>query len=137
MAFVAPPFTLPSPSTWWQARGVRPRLIAAAVLVAAYAVGLAYGSWTRVCAAERCPSISRLIGGPGPQQTSKVYAADGRLIPELGLERRTVLTLNEIPPPVRQAFIPTEDKPFYSPHGIDYWRIFGALKANIVTLGRS
>src|SRR2546428_7049402 len=137
MAFVAPPFTLPSPSTWWQDPKVRARLIAAAVLVAAYAVGLAYGSWTRVCAAERCPSISRLIGGPGPQQTSKVYAADGRLITELGLERRTVLALNEIPLAVRQAFIATEDKRFYSHHGIDYWRIFGALKANIVTLGRS
>src|SRR2546427_8150952 len=93
MAFVAPPLTLPSPATWWQDPKVRGRLIAAAVLVAAYVTALAYGSWTRVCAAERCPSISRLIGGPGPQQTSKVYAADGRLITELGLERRTVLAL--------------------------------------------
>src|SRR5712692_6187504 len=135
MAFVAPPLTLPSPATWWQDPKVRARLIAAAVLVAAYATGLAYGSWTRVCAAERCPSISRLIGGPGPQQTSKVYAADGRLITELGLERRTVLTLNEIPPAVRQAFIATEDKRFYSHHGIDYWRILGALKADVVSLG--
>jgi len=137
MAFAAPPLSLPGPATWWQDPKVRARLIAAAVLVAAYVTGLAYGSWTRVCAAERCPSISRLIGGPGPQQTSKVYAADGRLITELGLERRTVLALNEIPLAVRQAFIATEDKRFYSHHGIDYWRIFGALKANIVTLGRS
>src|SRR5438093_1712929 len=137
MAFAAPPLSLPSPATWWQDPKVRARLIAAAVLFAAYVTGLAYGSWTRVCAAERCPSISRLIGGPGPQQTSKVYAADGRLITELGLERRTVLALNEIPLAVRQAFIATEDKRFYSHHGIDYWRIFGALKANIVTLGRS
>src|SRR3989454_2567892 len=135
MAFVAPPLTLPSPATWWQDPKVRGRLIAAAVLVAVYAVGLAYGSWTRVCAAERCPSISRLIGGPGPQQTSKVYAADGRLMTELGLERRTVLTLNEIPLAVRQAFIATEDKRFYSHHGIDYWRILGALKADVVSLG--
>src|SRR3989442_8406188 len=135
MAFVAPPLTLPSPATWWQDPKVRGRLIAAAVLVAVYAVGLAYGSWTRVCAAERCPSISRLIGGPGPQQTSKVYAADGRLMTELGLERRTVLPLTEIPPAVRQAFIATEDKRFYSHHGIDYWRILGALKADVVSLG--
>src|SRR5881296_66710 len=105
MAFVAPPLTLPSPATWWQDPKVRGRLIAAAVLVALYGVGLAYGSWTRVCAAERCPSISRLIGGPGPQQTSKAYAADGRLIAEYGAERRTVLPLQEIPVHVRQAFI--------------------------------
>src|SRR3989442_15194934 len=136
MAFVAPPFTLPSPSTWWQDPKVRARLIAAAVLVAAYAVGLAYGSWTRVCAAERCPSISRLIGGPGPQQTSKGYAADGRPITGLGLERRTLLALNEIPLPLRQALLPTEDKHFYSPHRLRYRAILGALKANILTLRR-
>src|SRR6059036_3500515 len=137
MAFAAPPLTLPSPATWWQDPKVRARLIAAAVLVAAYVVGLAYGSWTRVCAAERCHSISRLIGGPGPQQTSKVYAADGRLMTELGLERRTVLTLNEIPLAVRQAFIATEDKRFYDHHGIDYWRILGAAKANLLSFGYS
>src|SRR5205823_6964877 len=68
---------------------------------------------------------------------SKVYAADGRLIAELGAERRTVLTLSQIALHVRQAFIATEDKRFYAHHGIDYWRILGALKANIVTLGYS
>src|SRR5713101_626363 len=92
-------------------------MIAAALLAGAYGTGLAYGSWTRVCAAERCPSISRLVIGAGPAQTSKVYAADGRLIAEYGLERRTVLTLTQIPVPVRQAFIATEDKRFYDPTG--------------------
>ena len=104
------------------------------VLGVAYVFGVSYGSWTRVCAAERCPSISRLVSGPGPQQTSKVYAADGRLITELGLERRTVMPLSEIPPSVREAFIATEDKRFYSHHGIDYWRIFGAIKADIFSM---
>ncbi len=135
MAAIPSPVVLPGHAPWWNTGRVRGRLIAAAVLVLAYVSGVAYGSWTRVCAAERCPSISRLIGGPGPQQTSKVYAADGRLITELGLERRTVLTLSQIPPSVRQAFVATEDKRFYGHHGIDYWRIFGALKANIVSLG--
>ena len=50
---------------------------------------MVYGSWTRVCAAERCPSIARILGPQGKQQqTSKVYAADGRLISEYGIERR-------------------------------------------------
>src|SRR5438552_16030976 len=130
MAFVAPPFTLPSPSTWWQDPKVRARLIAAAVLVAAYALGLAYGSWTRVCAAERCPSISRLIGGPGPQQTSTVYPAHGRLITELGPEPRTAPALHEIPLAVRQAFIPSEDKRSYSPPATRYSPSLRAPKAH-------
>jgi len=113
---------------------MRARLIGAAALALAYGIGMGYGSWTRVCAAERCPSISRLVSGPGPQQTSKVYAADGRLITELGLERRTVLKLSEIPPAIREAFIVTEDKRFYSHHGIDYLRIFGAIKADLLSL---
>ena len=125
----------PRPGTWWQHPQNRARLIAVAVLLAAYLVGLAYGSWTRVCAGEHCPSISRLVANPNHQvQTSKVYAADGRLISELGAERRTVLPLTEIPVPLRQAFIATEDKRFYRHHGIDYWRIFGAIKNDLLTM---
>jgi len=123
-----------SPQAWWHDPKTRARLLGAAALAFAYVVGVGYGSWTRVCAAERCPSISRLVSGPGPQQTSKAYAADGRLITELGLERRTVLALSEIPAPVRQAFIGTEDKRFYSHHGIDYVRILGAIKADLLSL---
>src|SRR5881296_1297907 len=137
MASIPAPVSLPSPVTWWQHPKTRARLMAAAVLAAAYLLGLAYGSWTRVCAGEHCPSISRLIGtGDNVQmQTSKVFAADGRLISELGLERRTVLSLNEIPLPVRQAFVATEDKRFYSHHGIDYWRILGAIKNDVLSMG--
>src|SRR5205814_9539741 len=139
MASLPSPVSLPSPFTWWQNPKTRARLIAAAVLAAAYLLGLAYGSWTRVCAGEHCPSISRLIGtGENVQmQTSKVLAADGRLISELGLERRTVLPLSEIPVAVRQAFLATEDKRFYSHHGIDYPRVLGALQANSLSPGYS
>jgi len=122
---------------WWYDPTQRRRVIIATVLALLYGSGLAYGSWTRVCAAERCPSITRIDPRNGRNvqlQTSKVYAADGRLITELGIERRTVLPLEQIPPHVRQAFIATEDKRFYSHHGIDYWRILGALKANVTTL---
>ena len=130
---------IPSPlasssRVWWLPPHLRVRPLVAAVVMAAYGAGLGYGSWTRVCAAERCPSISRLIGAWSPQQTSKVYAADGRLITEFGVERRTVLRLDEIPLSVRQAFVATEDKRFYSHNGIDYLRIFGALKANVLSL---
>ncbi|MBI1966470.1 MAG: PBP1A family penicillin-binding protein [Gemmatimonadetes bacterium] len=135
MASISTPLPLPDIRSWWRNPRVRRALFAGLALGTVYVAGLAYGSWTRVCAAERCPSISRLIGEhSGPQQNSKVYAADGRLISELGAERRTVLSLSEIPLSVRQAFIATEDKRFYSHHGIDYLRILGALKADIQAL---
>src|SRR5258708_10679918 len=122
---------------WWYDPVQRRRAIIAAVLALLYGSGLAYGSWTRVCAAERCPSIMRVDprGGRHEQlQASKVYAGDGRLISELGIELRTVLPLDQIPMHVRQAFIAVEDKRFYKHNGIDYWRILGALKANVLTL---
>src|SRR3989441_11381025 len=52
-----------------------------------------------------------------------------------GVQTCALPILNEIPLAVRQAFIATEDKRFYSHHGIDYWRILGALKADVVSLG--
>src|SRR6266699_1428959 len=122
---------------WWYDPVQRRRAIIAAVLALRLGGGLDCGSWTRVCAAERCPSITRIDPATGHNvqvQTSKVYAADGRLITELGIQRRTVLPLQQIPLFVRQAFIAVEDKRFYAHRGIDYWRILGALKANITTL---
>ncbi len=141
---MAVPTSLPAPAApfrlsflwrWWHNPQQRKRVVAGSALACLFGIGLAYGSWTRVCAAERCPSIARILGSQGtPQQTSKVYAADGRLISELGIERRTVLPLAEMPVYLRQAFVATEDKRFYSHHGIDYWRVLGALKADILSL---
>ncbi len=93
-------------------------------------VGGAYGSWNRACAGTSCPSIS-MLGGYTPTQTAKVYAADGRLITELGAERRTVLPLEEISPAVRAAFVASEDKRFYQHPGIDIRGIPRAVVANI------
>lgn len=123
------PFRLSVLWRWWHNPIRRKRAIVGAALACLFGIGVAYGSWTRVCAAERCPSIARISGesNPSQQQTSKVYAADGRLITELGIERRTVLPLAEMPVYLRQAFIATEDKRFYSHHGIDFIRFPGAV----------
>ncbi len=96
-------------------------------------VGLVYGTWTRACAGGACPSI-RVLEEYRPQQAAKVYAADGRLITELGVQRRTVVPVNEIAPELRAAFLSVEDKRFYQHHGIDYWRIPGAIVANVLAL---
>ncbi|HEU4588634.1 MAG TPA: PBP1A family penicillin-binding protein [Gemmatimonadales bacterium] len=94
---------------------------------------MALAAWTRACAGNTCPSIEGL-DRYDPNQASKVYAADGRLITDLGLERRTVVPLAEMSPYVKAAFISTEDKRFYSHHGIDWYRVFGAVRANVFKL---
>ena len=83
-----------------------------------------------VCRSGRCPSIE-VLEEYQPRQTSKLYAADGRFIAELGLERRTLVELKQIPKPVQDAFVVTEDKRFWEHHGIDYQRIPGAIISDI------
>jgi penicillin-binding protein 1A len=109
---------------------VRRNILVGVLAVLAFVFAMAVAAWTRACAGNSCPSIGEL-GGYDPNQASKMYAADGRLITDLGLERRTVVPLGEMSPYVKAAFITTEDKRFYEHHGIDWYRVFGAIKNNI------
>lgn len=97
---------------------------------ASFGAGFAYASWAMVCRAGRCPPADALSAYE-PRQTSKLYAADGRFIAELGIERRTIVQLKDIPPLVRNAFVVTEDKRFYRHAGVDWKRVPGALLTDI------
>ena len=96
----------------------------------ALGVGALGGAWSVVCRQGRCPAIASLERYV-PRQTSKLFAADGRFIAELGTERRTVVRLDQIPKQVQDAFILIEDRRFYSHAGIDYYRVIGALARNL------
>src|SRR5512138_99876 len=110
--------------------GARRTVLVSLLALLAFGFAVLMAAWTRACAGNSCPSIAEL-GGYDPNQASKVYAADGRLITDLGTERRTVVPLSEMSPYVKAAFITTEDKRFYEHHGIDWYRVFGAIKNNI------
>ncbi|MFL5501286.1 MAG: PBP1A family penicillin-binding protein [Gemmatimonadaceae bacterium] len=99
---------------------VRVVLLMVTFLVAA-GVGSIYASWALICRGNQCPSIE-ILAEYTPHQTSKLYAIDGRFIAELGLERRTLVKIDEIPKIVQDAFIATEDKRFYQHAGIDWHR---------------
>ncbi|OEH93878.1 transglycosylase domain-containing protein [Bacillus solimangrovi] len=62
--------------------------------------------------------------------SSKVYDMNGELIAELGIEKRTKVSIDEIPQVVQDAFISTEDIRFEDHFGIDIRRIGGAVIAN-------
>src|SRR5690606_2522857 len=53
------------------------------------------------------------------EQTSKLFAADGRQMGELGFERRTPVSIHAMPEYVPQAVIAIEDRRFYEHRGFD------------------
>lgn len=80
--------------------------------------GGAWGTWRNLCAGDACPSIAQ-IKTYEPQQTSKLLSWDGRLIAEIGFERRTPISIHALPEHVPQAVIAIEDHRFYEHHGFD------------------
>ena len=115
----------------WRTPGVIRAVVLGILGVLTLGIAIVLAAWLTVCRSNACPSLDAL-GEYDPAQASKVYAADGRLITDLGLERRTVVPLNEISPAVIQAFLATEDKRFYDHHGIDWIRVFGAAKGAVL-----
>lgn len=83
-----------------------------------------------LCRGDVCPSIEQ-FDEYRASQPALLYAADGRFIAQVGLERRSVVSLDKIPQHVIDAFVITEDKRFYDHNGIDYFRVMGAVVANI------
>jgi penicillin-binding protein 1A len=115
----------------WLTPGLRRNLLVAVLATLTFVLVVFVVAWMRICAGNACPSVNGLIGYSA-NQAAKVYAADGRLITDLGLERRTVVPLKEMAPAVVAAFVTTEDKRFYTHHGIDWYRVFGAIKNNVI-----
>ena len=67
-------------------------------------------------------------------KTSFIYDAQGNLITDYkGTEDRVMVSIDEIPVMLRNAFIAVEDARFYEHNGVDVKRIVGALVANFAT----
>jgi penicillin-binding protein 1A len=99
------------------------------LVLGAGGIGFAWGSWQNLCA--DCPSVAQIHTWE-PQQASRVYAFDGRVITELGMERRTPVSIDALPPHVHQAFVAVEDRRFYEHPGYDVRGISRAVVVRMV-----
>lgn len=63
--------------------------------------------------------------------SAKFYDKDDNLFAELGAEKRTKISQNDIPQVLKDAVIATEDARFYEHIGLDFRRILAALYSNI------
>jgi 1A family penicillin-binding protein len=129
---------MPARTARWKAPFVaarrHPRVIAAAIfslaLLAGLGAGLLVGSWQSAC--RDCPSIAQIYVWE-PKQATKILDYQGRLVAELFQERRTPVSIKDLPKYVPAAFIAVEDKRFYRHNGFDYVRLVGANLRNILS----
>lgn len=71
---------------------------------------------------------SSLLSDPA---SSKIYDMDSEVYADLGTEKRTKITYNDLPDVLVDAVLATEDVRFFDHSGIDFRRIGGAILANI------
>ncbi|HTP60994.1 MAG TPA: penicillin-binding protein 1A [Burkholderiales bacterium] len=101
-------------------------LAAAGAFLAGLVVALAY---------PNLPSLEVLTDYQ-PKIPMRVYTIDGALIGEFGEERRTLVSIREVPEQLKQAILAAEDERFYQHTGIDYLGVARAAYANLVQGGR-
>jgi penicillin-binding protein 1A len=72
-----------------------------------------------------------------PDVMTELYADDGTIIGSFALERRVIVTYNQIPPVLRDAVISIEDRHFESHWGIDVLRIVRAAVTDLMEWRRA
>ncbi|GAC1404797.1 MAG: hypothetical protein NVSMB64_08590 [Candidatus Velthaea sp.] len=75
------------------------------------------------------PDINRMADYQ-PSRSTRVFARDGSLLANLYKQNRTWVGIDKIPVFVRNAFVATEDRNFYSHHGVDIGGIARAAFAD-------
>lgn len=65
-----------------------------------------------------------------PNLASQIYSKDGYLLAELGLEKREIVDIQNVPVRVVDAFLSAEDDKFFEHSGVDYFGLARAMFAN-------
>jgi penicillin-binding protein 1A len=66
-----------------------------------------------------------------PPQVTRILARDGTLLAELFVERRTLVTIADVPSVMKFAVLAAEDAAFYDHEGLNYFGILRALLVNL------
>jgi penicillin-binding protein 1A len=101
-------------------------ILAIAAAVAALVVALAY---------PNLPSLDSLTDYQ-PKVPLRIYTEDGALIGEFGEERRSVISIDQVPKFLKDAIISAEDERFYQHAGIDYVGVLRAAYSNLIAGGK-
>lgn len=66
-----------------------------------------------------------------PPLVSQILSSDGQVLAEIGKEEREIVSVDEVPPIIVDAFLSAEDAGFYEHSGVDYVGVMRALIANV------
>jgi penicillin-binding protein 1A len=95
-------------------------------------VGGVLGALVWALISARLPSLDVLTDYQ-PKLPLRVLAEDGTTLAEFGEERRSVVTLAQVPLHVRQAILAAEDSNFYEHSGVDWVAVLRAGYTNVTT----
>jgi penicillin-binding protein 1A len=106
-----------------------------ALLAGAGAVGLVVAALVVALAYPNLPSLDSLTDYQ-PKVPLRIYTEDGALIGEFGEERRSVISIAQVPKFLKDAIISAEDERFYQHAGIDYVGVMRAAYSNLLAGGK-
>jgi len=105
-------------------------------LVLLFALALALGAGGAYFINLDLPDI-RALEGYRPATPTRLLAADGSIIHQFGVERRTLITYAEIPEVLRDAIVATEDASFFRHLGVDPLGIARAAVKDILKMRKA
>src|SRR5580704_11725123 len=121
----------PFPSITLQVRGRRLAgrlvftILFAGVILLGAAAGLIFVYSTDL------PEI-RALEDYRPNVVTELYSDDGQQIGNFALQRRILLTWEQIPPVLKDAITSTEDQHFFEHWGVDFPRVIEAAYRNVI-----
>src|SRR6202049_412666 len=119
-----PPITLRP-----RGRKVVGRVAFAMLLLASIAIGALAG--LLFVYSSDLPQI-RALEDFRPDIVTELYADDGQIVGSFALQRRILLTYEQVPPLLKDAILTTEDQHFDQHWGVDFTRVAGAAWRNIL-----
>ncbi|MEO8562220.1 MAG: PBP1A family penicillin-binding protein [bacterium] len=90
--------------------------------------------WLTTCGFAGCPTRGQ-IRAFQPGEGGKILDRNERFLGRIAIVRRVNVPLDAIPLHVRQAFLATEDRRFYSHNGLDWRGLFRATASNVRHMG--
>ena len=104
------------------------------LLISTFVAGVLLFAFASAIVYPTLPSLDALTDYH-PKIPLRVYGADGKLIAEFGEERRSVVSIKDVPKRLISAILAAEDERFYQHRGVDYMGVARAAMSNFVSGG--